>query len=175
MNGRRYFDSPSAHGSGSLAAVGSQGHVPLISVFVKQSYVHFILRHAADLHDSSTSEEFSRTSLDLISGERPNPASADGWEMKASVMVEAAESRSITLSSAPPRTPALAQMSFYLNQLAKRHKFQRKPIKLGQTSRCLVDPLCVPLLHRSRHTEQAGVTLVVTTRRRMNPTEIITD
>lgn len=34
----------------------------------------------------------------------------DGWEMKASITVDAAESRSITLSAVPPHTLTLAQM-----------------------------------------------------------------
>lgn len=45
----------------------------------------------------------------------------DGWEIKASIMVDEAESRSITLSSAPPHTLTLAQMRAHRSKEQQTH------------------------------------------------------
>lgn len=114
-----------------------------------------------------------------------NPTSVDGWEMKASVMVDAAESRSITLSSVPPHTPTLAQLrasgskqqrtdasdlyvvnnrmmvTFSCSGLSYwpfgGHSFQPSPWRSGDQYRLQSGNLC-PIYSETGHSTQSKVT-----------------
>lgn len=70
----------------------------------------------------SIPDDFTWTSLELISRSIQTLRQwMDGWEIKASIMVDEAESRSITLSSAPPHTLTLAQMRAHRSKEQQTH------------------------------------------------------